>query len=67
MVARDQHEIHFRCAKPPTASPDKYDDELLDAYCSLKMQTSSMTSTQLEAWSSLADLGICRGSHASLS
>jgi hypothetical protein len=25
-------EIHFRCAEPPTANPDKYPDELLDAY-----------------------------------
>ena len=32
IVARDQHAIHFRCAEPPTANPDKYDDELLDAY-----------------------------------
>ena len=32
IVARDQHAIHFRCAVPPTANPDKYDDELLDAY-----------------------------------
>ena len=24
--------IHFRCAEPPTANPDKYRDELLDAY-----------------------------------
>jgi uncharacterized glyoxalase superfamily protein PhnB len=32
IVARDQHAIHFRCAAPPTANPDKYDDELLDAY-----------------------------------
>jgi hypothetical protein len=31
-VARDQHAIHFRCAEPPTANPDKYPDELLDAY-----------------------------------
>jgi hypothetical protein len=31
-VARDQHAIHFRCAAPPTANPDKYADELLDAY-----------------------------------
>jgi hypothetical protein len=28
IVARDQHAIHFRCAEPPTANPDK----LLDAY-----------------------------------
>jgi hypothetical protein len=30
-VARDQHAIHFRCAERPTANPDKYADELLDA------------------------------------
>jgi len=32
IVARDQHAIHFRCAAPPTANQDKYEDELLDAY-----------------------------------
>ncbi len=32
IVAREQHAIHFRCAAPPTANPDKYADELLDAY-----------------------------------
>jgi hypothetical protein len=32
MVARDRQAIHFRCAEPPTANPDKYRDELLDAY-----------------------------------
>ena len=32
IVARDQQAIHFRCAAPPTASPHKYSDELLDAY-----------------------------------
>lgn len=32
IVARDQRAIHFRCADPPTANPDKYGDELLDAY-----------------------------------
>jgi uncharacterized glyoxalase superfamily protein PhnB len=32
IVARDQHAIHFRCAPPPTANPEKYTDELLDAY-----------------------------------
>jgi uncharacterized glyoxalase superfamily protein PhnB len=32
IVARDQHAIHFRCAEPPTANPDKYAEELLDAY-----------------------------------
>jgi uncharacterized glyoxalase superfamily protein PhnB len=32
IVARDRHEIHFRCAEPPAANGDKYEDELLDAY-----------------------------------
>jgi catechol 2,3-dioxygenase-like lactoylglutathione lyase family enzyme len=32
ILARDQHAIHFRCAEPPTPNPDKYPDELLDAY-----------------------------------
>jgi uncharacterized glyoxalase superfamily protein PhnB len=36
IVARDQHAIHFRCAEPPTANPDKYADELLDAYLSIE-------------------------------
>jgi catechol 2,3-dioxygenase-like lactoylglutathione lyase family enzyme len=31
IVARD-HAIHFRCAAPPAANPDKYAEELLDAY-----------------------------------
>lgn len=32
IVARDDHRIHFRLAEPPANNPDKYDDELLDAY-----------------------------------
>jgi uncharacterized glyoxalase superfamily protein PhnB len=32
IAARDQHAIHFRCAEPPTANPEKYREELLDAY-----------------------------------
>ncbi|MGH9741527.1 MAG: VOC family protein [Candidatus Acidiferrum sp.] len=32
IVARDEHAIHFRCAEPPTANPEKDSDELLDAY-----------------------------------
>ena len=32
IVARDQHRIHFRCAEPPPPNPNKYADELLDAY-----------------------------------
>jgi uncharacterized glyoxalase superfamily protein PhnB len=36
IVARDRHAIHFRCAAPPTANPDKYADELLDAYLNVE-------------------------------
>ncbi|HEX4593463.1 MAG TPA: VOC family protein [Bryobacteraceae bacterium] len=36
IVARDQQPIHFRSAEPPTANPDKYRDELLDAYLSVE-------------------------------
>jgi uncharacterized glyoxalase superfamily protein PhnB len=32
IVERDGHKIHFRCAAPPSPNPDKYADELLDAY-----------------------------------
>jgi uncharacterized glyoxalase superfamily protein PhnB len=32
IVARDEHRIHFRVAAPPAPQPDKYADELLDAY-----------------------------------
>lgn len=32
IVARNGQAIHFRCAAPPTANPDKYSEELLDAY-----------------------------------
>src|SRR4051812_11602407 len=32
IVARDLHRIHFRLADPPTPNPEKYGDELLDAY-----------------------------------
>ena len=32
IVARDKQRIHFRLADPPSPNPDKYADELLDAY-----------------------------------
>src|SRR5215467_10818210 len=35
IVARDQQAIHFRCAEPSTANPDKYSEELLDAYIAI--------------------------------
>src|SRR5262249_10434031 len=36
IVARDEQAIHFRCSEPPTANPDKYADELLDAYLAIE-------------------------------
>ena len=36
IVARDEQAIHFRLAEPPTANPDKYVEELLDAYLSIE-------------------------------
>ena len=35
ITARGHHAVHFRCAGPPTPNPDKYADELLDAYLSV--------------------------------
>jgi uncharacterized glyoxalase superfamily protein PhnB len=35
IVTRDQQAIHFRCAAPPTPNPEKYEEELLDAYLSV--------------------------------
>jgi len=35
IVSRDSHAIHFRCSQPPSPNPDKYADELLDAYLSV--------------------------------
>ncbi len=32
IVARDEHAVHFRCAGPPAPNPEKYEEELLDAY-----------------------------------
>ena len=36
IVARDQQAIHFRCAAPPKSGPNKYEDELLDAYINVE-------------------------------
>jgi uncharacterized glyoxalase superfamily protein PhnB len=36
IVGRDRHAIHFRCAEPPTPNPDKYAEELIDAYLSVE-------------------------------
>jgi uncharacterized glyoxalase superfamily protein PhnB len=32
IVARDERRFHLRLAQPPTPNPEKYADELLDAY-----------------------------------
>lgn len=32
IVARDNQVIHFRRAEPPAPNPNKYEEELLDAY-----------------------------------
>lgn len=36
IVSRDGCNIHFRVAEPPAPNPDKYADELLDAYVFVK-------------------------------
>lgn len=32
IIARDRYAIHFRCAEPGPINPEKYGEELLDAY-----------------------------------
>jgi len=49
IVARDQQAIHFRCAEMPTPNPNKYADELLDAYLFVEEPMHSMPSWQAEA------------------
>jgi uncharacterized glyoxalase superfamily protein PhnB len=36
IVLRDGRRIHFRVVEPPASNPDKYADELLDAYVFIK-------------------------------
>lgn len=36
IVQRDGCAINFRCAEPGAANPDKYQEELLDAYLSIE-------------------------------
>ncbi|MGA3039693.1 MAG: hypothetical protein ABSF54_02760 [Bryobacteraceae bacterium] len=66
IVARDQQAIHFRCAQPPTANPDKYRDELLDAYVFIEDATHFMPSTRPKASNSLGELPICHGTRGGL-
>ena len=65
IVARDQQAIHFRCAEPPTANPNKYSDELLDAYVFLE-DADALYGMRLEAWNSRGDLPTCHGTRVSL-
>ena len=44
IVARDQHRIHFRLAEPPKPNPDKYPDELLDAYLFIRVTDAARVS-----------------------
>jgi len=60
IVARDQHAIHFRCAAPPTANPDKYADELLDAY--LHVEDADALYAEYEALIEIRELRVIRGS-----
>lgn len=53
IVARDQQVIHFRGAEPPTANPNKYLDELLDAY--LLVQDANMLPAVSRRRSCLSD------------
>ena len=67
IVARDQHRIHFRCANPPTSNPDKYADELLDAYLFIEDADSLSPSMPPAESSSPELLATCPGTRASLS
>ncbi len=72
IVARDDCAIHFRCAEPPTSNPEKYEEELLDAYIFVedalsRMRMRFMRSTRREAWNLSEDSATCRGGRASLS
>jgi hypothetical protein len=49
IVARDRQVIHFRCAEPPTANPNKYRDDCSTHTCSSRMPTHFMPSTQPKA------------------
>ena len=67
IVARDEHRIHFRLADPPTPNPDKYADELLDAYL-LSRTRMRCTPSMLPVESSSRDrLATRPGTHANLS
>ena len=67
IVARDEHRIHFRLADPPTPDPDKYADELLDAYLSSRTRKRCTLSMPPVESSSHEPLAIRPGTRANLS
>ena len=66
IVARDHHAIHFRCAEPPTANPDKYATNCSTHTSLSKMQTHFMPSTHATVSSSPGNLPTCHGTHENL-
>jgi hypothetical protein len=66
IVARDQQAIHFRCAEPPTANPNKYSDELLDAYIHVEDADALYAEYAAQEWNSRGDLRTCHGTRVSL-
>ena len=66
IVARDEQAIHFRCAEPPTANPNKYSDELLERTYSSRMRMRFTLNMQLEVWNSRGDSLTCHGTRVSL-
>ena len=65
IVARDQQVIHFRCAEPPTANPDKYADELLDAYVRIEDADALYAEYAAQGVEFARGLATCHGTRAS--
>jgi catechol 2,3-dioxygenase-like lactoylglutathione lyase family enzyme len=69
IVARDQHAIHFRWAEPPAANPDKYADELLNAYLFIEDADAlyaEYAATQPKVSNSFGGSPTCHGTRGSL-
>src|SRR5882724_6924267 len=66
IVARDQRAIHFSCAEPPIANPDKYPDELLDAYLFIEDADALYAEYAAREWNSRANLPTRHGTRVSL-
>jgi hypothetical protein len=67
IVARDQRAIHFRCAEPPTPNPDKYADELLDAYIFVEDADALYAEYSARGMGSPGNFPTCHGTRESLS